>query len=364
MKKYTKIALALVVILVGSFLWFQSHPNKKDEKSKESKEKVEVRTIENIQLVSGKLNSSKEINLKSELAGVIVELYVQVGQRVSKGQAIAKIKTLPDPRSLQDADRQIAITNVNFERQKSNFQRNKTLFEKDVISKNEFELSKQEYSLAEAEHLAAIKNKRIVQQGFSNKSDFVSNVIYSTIDGIVLEIPTKVGATIMNRNNFNEGTTIATISDMNEILFKGQVNEKDLSTLTIGMPLTIQVNALRNQKFEAHLSKISPKGIDVSGITKFDIEAMLALSPSDISKMKSGFTATASFTIEKRTNVLAIEEKYVQYKEDSAFVTILEGDKSNKKLVKTGISDGKYIEILSGLKKGDLLSDKTETIEP
>lgn len=317
------------------------------------------KTIENKQLISGRIHSNKEVNIKSELAGIIDELYVNVGDQVKKGQAIAKIKTLPDPKSTQDADRQLQISTINLEKIRANYNRVKLLYEKEVIPRQEFEIANQEYKSAEAEMRSAQNYLRIVKQGFSSKSDFVSNVIYSTIDGIVLEVPAKIGSTIQNRNTFNEGTNIAVIADMTEFVFKGQVTEKDLRYIDIGKELLININALKSEDFHGQISKMAPKGVDVSGITRFDIEAKLDLKPAELYKIKPGFTASAEFLIEKVSNALSLEEKYIQYAEDTAFVYVYKGKEKKKTVVQTGISDGKYIEIKSGLKKGDRVSKET-----
>lgn len=357
-KRYIIGIVVLILIIIGAVATCNKGKN---DDSKKDFDQLKKKTIENKQLISGKLASSKEVNIKSELAGIIDDLYVQIGDPVKKGQAIAKIKILPDPKNTQDADRQLSITRANLERIKANYVRNKTLFEKDVISKQEFELSKQEYNVAETEYQSAIKYKRIVKQGFSNSTDFVSNIVYSTTDGIVLDLPVKIGGSVVNRNTFNEGTTIATIADMNEILFKGQVNEKDLINLHKGLNLKVKINALKDKMVQAELTKISPKGVDVGGITKFDVEAKLLLTAEELSKIKSGFTATAEITIAKKENVWAIQEKYIQYAEDTAFVQVKDGESFKRKNIKTGLSDGQFIEIINGLKQDDKVVSKEDT---
>lgn len=364
MKKYKwYFILSIVAIgIIGTIILNKSE--KKDPaKEKDQYVKLEKKTIENKQLISGRLQSSKEVNIKSELAGIIDELYVQVGDQVRKGQAIGKIRILPDPRSSQDATRQIEIAKINLERIKANYQRNKLLYEKDVISRMEYEVSLQEYKTAQTDLNNAEQNLRIVRQGFTNKSDFVSNVIYSTIDGVVLDIPVKVGGSIQNRNNFSEGTTIATIADMNEFLFKGQISEKDLRYVSKNQKLDINISALKGETFSGFVTKIAPKGVDVSGITRFDIEAKLDIPPTELYKVRSGFTATAEFLRESSQNVYAIEEKYVQFSADTAFVYVRKGEEDReRKILDLGISDGKYVEIKKGLKSEDKILKELEVI--
>lgn len=361
-KKYWLLLILGIIAIVSAVIYFK---NKKEDKIDDTNAiKARVRTIEDKQLISGRLSSSKEVNIKPELAGIISELYVNIGDEVKKGQAIAKIKTLPDPKSTQDADRQVNIAHTNLERIKSNFNRNKSLYDQGIISKQEYEISNQEIHVAQEEYSSAVKYKKIVKQGFANSSDFVSNVVYSTIDGIILELPVKVGASVVNRNTFNEGTTVAIISDMNEILFKGQINEKDLINLKLDMIMKIKVNAIKDKTFEAKLNKISPKGIDVGGITRFDIEAIMMVNSVDLYKFKSGFTATAEITIDKREKVLSIEEKYIQYAQDTTYVNVIDGDKTKRNIVKLGISDGQFVEIKSGLSAKDKISQENEIKMP
>lgn len=351
-KKRYWILIIVLILIVGYFAMNNSN-DKNPETEKDKFVQLQTKTIENKQLISGRLSSSKEVNIKSELAGIIDALYVNVGDEVKKGQAIAKIRTMPDPKSTQDASRQIEIAKINFDRIQANYLRSKSLFEKDVISKQEYEISIQEYKSAQTELSSAQNYMKIVKQGFSNNTDFVSNTIYSTIDGLVLDIPVKIGGSIQNRNTFSEGTTIATIADINDFIFKGQVNEKDLKHIEMNKQLKIKINALKNEDFNANISRIAPKGIEVSGITRFDIEAKLDIKSTELYKIKSGFTATAEFLIDKVPNALSIEEKYIQYNEDTAFVFIKNGEDKKRIVIQTGISDGQFIEVKSGLKKED-----------
>jgi HlyD family secretion protein len=352
-KRYWLLIIIVILCIIGYFISSSEEDKKDNPNDKIKYAALTIKTIENKQLISGRLSSSKEVNIKSELAGIIDALYVNVGDEVKKGQAIAKIRTLPDPKSTQDASRQIEIAKINYDRIQANYSRTKSLYDKEVISKQEYEIAQQEYKSAQTELSSAQNYMKIVKQGFSNKSDFVSNVIYSTIDGIVLDVPVKIGGSIQNRNTFSEGTTIAIISDMNEFVFKGQVNEKDLKYIEMNKEIKVNINALKNENFNANISRISPKGIDVAGITRFDIEAKLNVKPVDLYKIKSGFTATGEFLISKAMNVLSLEEKYIQYSEDTAFVMIKKEKENERKIITTGISDGQFIEIKSGLKKED-----------
>ncbi|MCU0327979.1 MAG: efflux RND transporter periplasmic adaptor subunit [Chitinophagales bacterium] len=355
--------LGFLVLLVLSGYWFFGRNAHVDE-NVANFTKIEKREIINRQLIAGKLSGIKEVNIKSELGGIISDIYIEVGQNINRGQPIAKIKFLPDPRTNQEANRQIQIANAQFERILAQFNRNKALFQKGIISKQEYEISLQEFEIANTDKINAQKNLKISREGFSSANDAVSNVIYSTIDGVVLDLPVKIGGSVINRNTFNEGTTIATIADMSQILFKGQVAEGDLPYLSISQKLEIEINALKATKFDAHISRISPKGVDVSGITKFDIEAILVLSSEQLNRIKSGFTASAAFELERTPNVWSLEEKYITYDEDNqAFVYIQKNNKAFKQKVQVAVSNGIYTEIKAGLKPEDKIYTTPQKIE-
>lgn len=366
MKKIWIILIGTIILGgVIAYLFSKKSDSKETVEDKNQYAYLSNRDIANQLLLSGKLQSGKEVNIKSELAGIIDDLYTNVGDHIKKGQAIAKIRILPDPRSTQDASRQLEVAQINLERIKANYNRTKTLYEKEVIPRMEYEASLQEYKIAQTDLQNAQTNLRIVRQGFSSKSDFVSNMIYSTIDGIVLDLPIKVGASIQNRNNFSEGTTLATIADENEYVFKGQVNEKDLRHLSIHKEMDITINALGKERYKANISKIAPKGIDISGITRFDFEAKLNIRPTDLYKIRSGFSATGELTIQNGKNLLSLDEKYIQYSSDTAYVYVRKGKEGKEKKVLTlGISDGQFIEIKSGLKKEDkILKEEIDNTE-
>jgi HlyD family secretion protein len=351
--KYIKNKWFWIFLSIIIIVFIAIFNNNSDENEVEEYAKISNRTISQNLLISGKISSSQEVNIKTELGGIIEEIFVKTGDYVQSRTPIARLKILPDPRSNQDADRQIANAKSQLARIDAAYKRNKELYNQDVISKQEYEASLQEFQVAKNELIAANNFKKIVNQGYANASDFVSNIVYSTTNGVILEIPVKVGGSVINRNTFNEGTTIATIANTDEFIFKGQVNENEMSRIVLGKKLDIKITALKNKKFEAEITKIAPKGIDVGGITKFDIEAKLYLSSDDLAQMRSGYSATAQITLEQVSNVLSIEEKYVQYSSDSAFVWKGNSKDSKKKFVKLGLSDGKFIQILNGLTTKD-----------
>ncbi|MBE9469052.1 MAG: efflux RND transporter periplasmic adaptor subunit [Bacteroidetes bacterium] len=352
MSKTTKIILILftiIIIMVVVLIKIKG-------KEKLNNFKTEQAKIENIiknRLISGLLLPAKEISLKSQISGILDKLYVETGQQVKVGDKIAKIKLIADPKSVELATKALTTSQINFDTEKKSYLRNKQLFENGTIAEAEFEQSYQKYKLA-LEVLNSNKNQlQIIKEGYSKKQSVVANIVRATISGTVLELPLKEGSSVIERNNFNEGSTIAVIADLKSLIFKGKINENDIVYLNKGKNFSISITALNNLKTTAILNKISPKGIEQNGVIKFDIEAKINI-PGDTIKIRSGYTAIADIITEKRDSVLTIDEKNLIFKGDTTFVQVLK--KSNlfeKKRVKTGLSDGLRIEITEGLNKND-----------
>ena len=305
-----------------------------------------MRTIERKIIVPGVIVPSKEIDVKSTISGVMEELYVRVGDPVIKGQAIAKIKFVSEPKEYQSYLRRYQIAVAQYENSKTNFERSETLYEKKIIAKAEFETSLTNYLTIKAEYEAALKDLQFVE-GVQTEASGISNIIYSTDDGTVLELSVKVGGSIMARGTFSEGSAIARIAKLDLLLFKGVVNEINIRELKIGMPIKIVIGALNNMEVNAALSLISPKGAFRDGIAKFDIEADVVIPGQE--SMLAGFSANTEIVLERKDSILSLEEKYFIFRNDSISVEIVDNNKLKQVKIETGISDGIYTEIVSGL---------------
>ena len=301
-----------------------------------------VRTIERKITVPGVIVPSKEIDIKSTISGVMEELYVKVGDPVTKGQAIAKIKFVSEPKEYQNYIRRLQIAEAQYENSKNNYEQDKILYDKKVIAKIEYELALTNYLTTKAEYEAALKDLQFVE----GKSG-ISNTIYSTDDGTILELPIKVGGSIMARGTFSEGSPIAKIAKLDLLLFKGTVNETNIQEIKTGMPVKILIGALNNFEVNAKLSLISPKGVFRDGIAKFDIEADVVIPGQET--LYAGFSANAEIVLERKNSILSLEEKYFIFKNDSIFVEIVDNNKLKQVKIETGISDGVNTEIVFGL---------------
>ena len=305
-----------------------------------------VRTIERKIIVPGVIVPSKEIDIKSTISGVIDQLYVKVGDHVTKGQAIAKIKFVSEPKEYQSYLRRYQIAEAQHENSKNDLERNKTLYEKKVIAKADYEIALTNYLTTKAEYEAALKDLQFVE-GVQTETSGISNIIYSTDDGTILELPIKVGGSIMARGTFSEGSPIAKIAKLDLLLFKGTVNESNIQEIKIGMPVKIVIGALNNLEVNTKLSLISPKGTFRDGIAKFDIEADIVIPGQET--LYAGFSANAEIVLERKDSILSLEEKYFIFNNDSISVEIVENNKLKQVKIETGISDGIHTEIVSGL---------------
>ncbi|MDR1115485.1 MAG: efflux RND transporter periplasmic adaptor subunit [Tannerella sp.] len=305
-----------------------------------------VRTIERKIIFPGMIVPSKEIEIKSTISGVMEQLYVRVGDHIAKGQAIAQIKFVSEPKEYQSYLRRFQIAEAQYENSKNNFERNEILYGKKVIAKADYEVALTNYLTTKAEHDAALKELQFVE-GIQTEASGISNIIYSTDDGAVLELPIKEGGSIMARGAFSEGSPIAKIANLDMLLFKGMVNEADIRKIKIGMPVKIIIGALNNLEVNTKLSLISPKGAFRDGIAKFDIEADVIIAGQE--SMLAGFSANAEIVLERKDSILSLEEKYFIFRNDSIFVEIVDNHQLKQVKIIPGISDGIHTEIVSGL---------------
>ena len=193
----------------------------------------------------------------------------------------------------------------------------------------------------------------VVRDGVSrSNAKSSSTLVRSTITGLILDIPVKVGNSVILSNTFNDGTTIATVANMNDLIFDGFIDETEVGRVKEGFPMTITVGAIDDLKFDAVMEFISPKAQEKNGTNEFEIKA--AVIVPDSVTVRSGYSANAEIQLEGVENVISIPESALEFQGDSTYVYLAKGDKKYEKtLVTTGLSDGINIEIKSGLKEGD-----------
>ena len=212
---------------------------------------------------------------------------------------------------------------------------------------------------AQEELEAARNNLTLIREGVTSKSDQATNtLIRSTINGMILDIPVEEGKSVIETNTFSEGTTIATVADMGEMVFEGKVDETEVGKIKPGMNLLLSIGAIDEQKFNANLEFIAPKGVEENGAIQFEIKAAVKLKDNYF--IRSGYSATADIILEKHDSVMVIPESLIHFEGDSSFVEIETADQVfEKRYIKTGLSDGINIEVVSGL----AIDDKIKATE-
>ena len=343
MKKIISLLGCIVAILVV-FVVVKSSKNKVVKQFQTITPTIQM--IERKIIIPGVIVPSKEIDIKSTISGVMEELFVKTGDHVKNGQAIAKIKFISEPREYQNNLRRFQIAEAQYTNSKNNFERDARLYEKKVIPEAEYDMSEANYLTTKAEYEAALKELQFVE-GIQTETSGISNTIFSTDDGIILELPIKVGGSIMARGTFSEGSPIAKIAKLDMLLFKGVVNETNIREVKIGMPMKIVIGALDNLEVNTQLNLISPKGVFKDGIAKFDIEADVVINNREY--LLAGFSANAEIVLERKDSILSLEEKYFIFKNDSIYVEIVDVNNLRQVKIETGISNGIHTEIVSGL---------------
>ena len=355
MKKIFKIALlvliAAAVLWTFWFLWQKSRPVIKKYEVAE----VSIGTIEKRSVATGKVDPRNEILIKPQMSGIISEVYKEADDHVNAGDIIAKIKVIPDMMSLNSAESRVSRAEIAFEQTKKNFERDKKLYADKVISREEFEKTQLQYNNEKEDLNSAKDNLSLTRDGITSNTKAISNtLVRSTITGTILDVPIKVGNSVIQSNNFNDGTTIATVANMSDMLFVGKLDETEVGKIKVGMPMNITIGALQDQKLTAKLEYVSPKGKEESGAIMFEMKAAVKV-PANVF-IRAGYSANAEIVFSKVENVVTVPESCVEFGGDTAFVYVLtkkEPQTFVKKQVKIGLSDGIKIEVKSGLKVKD-----------
>ncbi|MGB5378051.1 efflux RND transporter periplasmic adaptor subunit [Muriicola sp.] len=350
----TIIILLIIVLAFGGSMIYLYQKNAEDPVVYETAQ-AEMRTIIKKTVATGSILPLEEVLIKPNISGVIEEIYVEGGDFVKSGDLIAKIKVVPNLNALNDAKNGIEDARITLEDQRRNFERQSELFSKGVVSKVDLERAQVTYDQAKQAYSAANKRYDIVQTGTTRGlSNAANTLIRATVSGMVLEVPVEVGNQVIESNNFNEGTTIAAIADVDKMIFEGKVDESEVGKIRENLPLEITVGAIENKVFTAVLDYIAPKGKAENGAIQFEIKG--TLNKGDTVFIRAGLSANASIILARADSVLAIKEALVQFDTDTKkpFVEIATGDQQfTRKELELGISDGIYVEIKSGITAQD-----------
>ena len=358
MKKFFKIALLVIIalILLGTFVFLYQ----------KSKPKVivyelvtpEVSDLSKTTVATGKVEPRDEILIKPQISGIIDEVYKEAGQHIRKGEVIAKVKVIPELGQVNSAESRVRLAEINSKQADTDFARTEKLYNDQLVSKEEYEKSEISAKQAREELQTSKDALEIIKEGITkNSASLSSTLIRSTIDGLILDVPVKAGNSVIMSNTFNDGTTIATVANMNDLIFVGKIDETEVGRLHNGMPIRLTVGALQDLHFDANLEYISPKGVEENGANQFEIKAAVVVPDSVV--IRSGYSANAEIVLQRANHVLTVPEGVVEFSGDSIFVQVLTDSVPmqvfERRPVKTGLSDGIKMEIKDGISVSDTL---------
>lgn len=348
MKKVLKILLVIVIIGTLGFLGYYVFDKSETTVEVFETDSTFVMDIERKTVATGSINPRKEVEIKSQVSGVVDKLFVEAGDVIEAGQLIAKIQIIPDVVALNNAQARLKEATINYKNSEQEMERQKKLFLERVISEVDYNQQLLTYNLNKQQVEAAENNLELIKEGASKKSGAVSNLVKSTVAGMVLDVPVKEGNFVIETNTFNDGTTIASVADMSELVFEGNVDEAEVGKLKEGMNLELVVGALDTVKFDAALEYISPKGVEEEGAIQFEVRAAVKLR--DDYFLRAGYSANADIVLERKEDVLAVKESNLIFEEDKVYVEVMKGEQQFEKVeIQTGLSDGINIEVLKGL---------------
>lgn len=370
MKRTTRIvaAVAITAVVAGTFVYLY-------RKSEPRTETYAIETagyadISRTTVLNGSIEPRDKVEIKPQINGIISEIYKQPGQQVASGDIIAKVKVIPEMEQLNSADARVRLAAISLAQAQRDFARSQNLYRKKYISTEDYEKSQQELLKAQEESRTAADALQIVKEGVSkSNSAYSTTLIRSTTGGTILDIPVKAGNSVIMSNTMNDGTTIATVADMGDLIFKGTIDETEVGMVSAGMPMTITVGALPDKTFAARLEYISPEvktGTDAGSANQFEIKAAVKV-PAGVT-IRSGYSANAEIELQRVRHALSVPEACIEFDGDTAYVYVLTGSNPQtfkRQRVTTGLSDGMKIEIKHGLRRGDkvrgnLITDEDE----
>jgi len=346
------IIIAIILILGAAsiyFLW----DKEQEAPVKYNLAQATTRTIINKSVATGSVVPRDEVQIKPQISGIISQLRFEAGQNIKEGDVLAIVKVVPNMANLNSAENRIDRAQISLKNAELDFDRNAKLMDQGVIAPAQFQPFELAKLNAEQELRAAKDNLQIVKNGVATRNISGSNTdVRSTVNGMILEVPVKVGNTVIEANTFNEGTTIASVANMNDLIFEGKIDESEVEKLKEGMELILTIGAIEGEEFKAVLEYISPKGIEENGAVQFGIKAAVSLSEDQF--IRAGFSANADVVLDRRDDVLAISESLVQYEDNQPYVEVQTANENyERKDIKLGLSDGLWVEVLEGITEED-----------
>ncbi|MBF0289769.1 MAG: efflux RND transporter periplasmic adaptor subunit [SAR324 cluster bacterium] len=353
MKVFIRFLLISIILLSFAGTFFYLYQKSQESPVHYKTKTAVIRDIIKKTVATGSVVPRKEIAIKPQISGIVEEVFVEAGTMVKKGDLIVRVRIIPDMIALNSAESRLNQADIAYENTRKAYQRKKELYRKALISEELFEEIEFAFKKAKEERTTAKNHLQLIKEGFIKKSGESTNtLIRSTIDGMVLDVPVKQGHSLIESNNFNEGTTVAIVADMDEMIFEGKIDESEVGKLQEGMDLILSIGAIEDETFHAKIEYIAPKGEIINGAVQFNIRAKIELKDSHF--VRAGYSANADIVLAQRQQVLAIEESLLQFKGEQPFVEVeTQPQQFEKRMIKLGLSDGIYAEVLEGVTKED-----------
>jgi len=354
MRKILPFALVLGILLAFggtlTFLYKKSQPKPAPYQTV----KPQVTTIVKKAVAPGAIVPRREVVLKPRISGIVEKLYLEPGQDVKERALVAKILVIPNMVALNAAESRVVEAELSVANATREFERSKSLVEQQLGAHTELSQRELTLQLKTQELNTARNNLQLVKEGAARNVGKVGNLVASTVTGTILDIPVKEGSSVIEANNFNEGTTIAVVADMKDLIFQGRVDESEVGKVAIGMPVTISVGALGSETLGGKVEYISPKGKEKDGSMEFEIRASVTVKPGVL--LRANYSANADIILERHEQVLAIDEGAVRFEQGQPYVEVeLEPNHFERRSVKLGLSDGLLVEVVSGVEKDSRL---------
>jgi len=353
MKRFFTWLFVLILVFVIGLAFFVLWKKSRSKSVVFQTEVAEIADITKKTVATGSIVPRREVEVKPKVTGVLSELSVEPGIRVKQGDPLGKISIIPDAMQINQAEAAARSAQIGYDNAKRELARNEALFKQGVVADAELQKFRTDFAMRKQELAAAGSSLQLVKEGATRAQGKSSTLIVTaTAAGVVIDVPVKVGNSVIQANNFNPGTTVAVIADMDDMICEGRVDEAEVAKIKIGMKLAIKVGAIEKDKLDGKLEYISPKGKLIDGAIQFEIKA--AVAKKEKVEIRANYSANADIVLDEKKQVLAIREALVQYKDEKPFVEIETKPQTFvKKDVKLGLSDGIKVEILEGVTKSD-----------
>lgn len=356
MKKFIIIGIIVVVVVVFVFLALQGS-GKKEQANNSIR--AEMGSIIDKALAIGQIEPKDQISVKSKISGIVSRVFVEMGDLVQRGDLLVEIRPDPTPLEFAEAKRQLEIDSVNYDNQRKQFDRVRELLAQKLVSQQDYDQASRGAGEAELRLKLSRERLSLIEKGRINiAGKKVESVVKASIQGTVLERKINVGDPVVPLTSYQAGTELFILADMNELIFRGTVDEIDVGKLEEGMSVVLKVGALPNDTINGVLYKISPKARKEENSTLFDLE--IKITETGRSMLRAGYSANADIIIKKKEDILLIPERLIEFVEDSAFVQVKDSTSGEveRKIIETGLSDGLNIEVTEGLEEGEILVER------